>query len=857
MKHTKETPGLLLAIDGNSLMYQAYHAFFKVNLTTRDGFPTGALKGFFTKLLELLKRNPSHVLVAFDLHGPTFRHEKYAEYKAGRKPADEDLRLQMAEIRTLLPKMGIAVIECERFEADDILGTFARKAEEVGMETLIATGDRDSFQLIGPHTKVYYTKDNTVIDEAALLERYGLAPDRMRDLKALMGDSSDNIPGIMGIGEKTAQKLLETYGTLENVLDHADEVKGKLGERLQTGKDDARFSYWLGTISREAPVKETLDDCAFSFDKTAGGRARLLELELQSVANRLPEEEQPPMKAPQIATETVPVTEVDALSRILHSHAEADVIAILSEPAVSFAFDEKTAYVLTAGDTLFDTGIDETEAYRMLSAFYTEHRPKVLAYEGKTLLHKLCRADEKPIDIAFDAKIADYLLQSNRPSESFAALCTARLLTEHPTAACLFLLRSQMEPMLSEAGMADLYRKTELPLQRVLFDMERIGVNVDEHVLERLHERFGRAAEEIEQRIYERAGERFNILSPKQLGQILFEKLGLPAQKKTKTGFSTDAEALEAIAGLDPIVSDVLQYRFLTKLDSTFVEGLLKQRMADGRVRTRFMQCVTATGRLSSMEPNLQNIPVRTAEGREIRKAIIPSEGNVLVGADYSQIELRLLAHISGDEAFIEAFNSGEDIHARTAAEVFHLPLERVTSEQRSAAKAVNFGIVYGISDFGLAKNLNVSVKTASSYIRRYFERYPRVEAYLKESVEAGKANGYATTLFHRRRPLPELKSSNYNVRQFGERVAMNMPIQGSAADIIKIAMIEVAKELREKNCKARLVLQIHDELIVDAPENEAKQVATLMQACMERVIELKVPLVAEAKIGKSWFETK
>ncbi len=848
----------LLAIDGNSLMYQAYYAFFKANLTTRDGFPTGALKGFLTKLFELLKNEPTHVLVAFDVHAPTFRHEKYSDYKAGRTPPTEDLLKQLAEIRVLLPKMGISVIECPGFEADDILGTFSRKAEAAGMEALIVTGDRDSFQLITPHTSIYYTKDNTVIGEQELKERYGLIPDHMRDLKALMGDASDNIPGIAGVGEKTALKLLDTYGDLDGVLAHADEIKGKLGERVREGVENARFSYWLGTIVCNAPVKETLDDCRFSFENTAGARARLMELELASIANRLPEGvDVPAMTISAFSARVISVPDATMLQDVLNEHADAKEIAILSEPTLGFAFDEKTAYVLSAGETLFDVAMDEAEAYALLHDWIAAHRVSILAYEGKNLLHKMNEADPVLPTICFDAKIADYLLQSNRPSESYAAFCAAYLKTEHPNAACLFAVRDQMEQEITDAGMDRLYREMELPLQLVLFDMERTGVRVNDGELQDLHQRFHSDAEVLEQKIYERAGEQFNILSTKQLGRILFEKLGLPAQKKTKTGYSTDAEALEAIAGLDPIVSDVLQYRFLTKLDSTFAEGLLKQQSADGRIHTRFMQCVTATGRISSMEPNLQNIPVRTPEGREIRKAFVPSEGNVFVGADYSQIELRLLAHISGDEAFIRAFNSGEDIHARTAAEVFHLPLEQVTSEQRSAAKAVNFGIVYGISDFGLAKNLGVGVKTASAYIHRYFERYPQVESYLKRSVEDGKANGYAVTLFGRRRPLPELKSSNYNVRQFGERVAMNMPIQGSAADIIKLAMIAVERELAKNGLKARLVLQIHDELIVDAPQEEAERVARLMQECMEQVTALKVRLIAEAKIGKSWYETK
>ena len=847
----------LLAIDGNSLLYQAYYAFFKANLTTRDGFPTGALKGFLTKLLELLKDEPTHVLVAFDMHKPTFRQEKYAEYKAGRTPPTDDLIKQMAEIRTLLPLLHIAVIECEGYEADDILGTFSRMAERAGMETTIVTGDRDSFQLITPYTKIYYTKDNTIIDTDELLRRYGLVPDRMRDLKALMGDASDNIPGIAGVGEKTALKLLSAYGDLEGILSHADEIKGKLGERVRDGAESARFSYWLGTIVCDAPVKESLADCKFDFAETADARPRLLSLELSTIANRLPDKAGKTTSAAAFTSETVSIDNDEMLRSVLEAHLDAKEIAVLTEPTFGFAFDTKTGYVLSAGETLFDIPMDESEAYSILRAWVKKNSISLLTYEGKNLLHKAFAADSELPPITFDAKIADYLLQSNRPSESFAELCTTYLQSEHPNAACLYAVRPQMEDAIAEAGMETLYREMELPLQIVLFEMERCGVRVDANALTQLHTSFHASAQTLEEQIYERAGEKFNILSPKQLGHILFEKLELPVQKKTKTGYSTDAEALEAIAGLDPIVSDVLQYRFLTKLDSTFAEGLLKQQTADGRIHTRFMQCVTATGRISSVEPNLQNIPVRTTEGREIRKAFIPSEGNVLVGADYSQIELRLLAHISGDDAFIHAFNSGEDIHARTAAEVFHVPLSEVTKEQRSAAKAVNFGIVYGISDFGLAKNLGVGVKTASAYIRRYFERYPRVEAYLKDSVALGKENGYAETLFHRRRPLPELKSSNYNVRQFGERVAMNMPIQGSAADIIKLAMIAVYRKLKENDLSSKLVLQIHDELIVDAPKSEAGQVAKLMQECMEQVVSLKVKLIAEAKIGNSWYETK
>ena len=848
---------LLLAIDGNSLLFQAYHAFFKANLTTREGFPTGALKGFFTKFLELLKQEPSHVLVAFDVHQPTFRHERYPDYKLGRKPADEDLKKQMPVVRELLRCMGVAVVECPRYEGDDILGTFARRAEAEGMDTLIATGDRDAFQLITDRTRIYYTKDNSIVDASVLREKYGLVPDRMRDLKALMGDSSDHIPGVSGVGEKTALKLLNEYGDLEGVLSHAAEVKGKLGEKLASEAENARFSYWLGTIATDAPVKESLSDCSFSFEKTGNAKARFYELELNSIADKLPGDAQIPVDDTVAVPEVVPITDAEGMQNALHALETCEAIAITTYPSLAFAGEPERAYVLTAVETLFDACMDEDEAYRMLGAFLLAHRKPLLAFDAKTVFHRCGFDSESLPELRFDAMLSDYLLQSNRPVENYETLCREWLKTDKASPAYLFTLYPRMSQALRENGLTSLEQDVELPLLRVLYGMERIGFMTDAAVLSELHTRFSEAANALESRIYEAAGEKFNILSTKQLGRILFEKLGLPSGKKTKTGFSTDADTLEAIAPLHPIVNDVLQYRFLMKLDSTFIEGLLKQRDANGRIHSRFMQCVTATGRISSTDPNLQNIPVRTSEGREIRKAFIPSEGNVLVGADYSQIELRLLAHISGDEGFIDAFNNGEDIHARTAAEVFHTPLESVTSEQRSAAKAVNFGIVYGISDFGLARNLGVSVPTAAGYIRRYFERYPKVRAYLEESVARAKECGYAETLFGRKRPLPELSASNYNVRQFGERVAMNMPIQGTAADIIKKAMVQVDRALRKGNYRARLVLQIHDELIVDTPKEEAEQVMKLMQDAMEGVASLSVRLIAEAKCGESWFDTK
>ena len=854
----------LIAIDGNSLMHRAYYAL--PSMTAADGTPTGALHGFLGMLLKLAATAPDYLVVAFDMHGPTFRHAVYDAYKAGRRPTPDDLRAQFPLLKELLGEMGVAVCECERYEADDILGTFSRLGAREGVSSLLVTGDRDALQLIDDYTHVLMTKkgvtDTVEYDEAALKEAYGLAPDRMRDLKGLMGDNSDHIPGVPGVGEKTAQKLLLDYGTLENVLAHGDEIPGKLGEKIRTYADSARMSYEIGTICTAAPIRMTVADCAFDAARMQNARKRLLQLELRGVASRLPggagdaaAEDAPPDDA----AETVAVDSAEALAAVAAEAIRAGkkTLAIDVAGAVTFAFEAQTVYVVTQGDDLFSQTMEFSEVLTALSAFFTDEGARVLTFDFKKLLHLLDAAGIAPNCAVFDAMIADYLLNAVHPAGSLAALLETRRHTAGLTVAALFSLEQQMQREIDASGMRALYADMELPLMRVLFSMEKRGFRVDGDILSDMAKSFGQRIAALEKQIYDEADVSFNILSPKQLGEVLFDRLGLPAKKKTKSGYSTDADSLEAIADLSPVVRDVLEYRFITKLKSTFVDGLLAARAADGRVRSSFNQCVTATGRISSTEPNLQNIPVRTELGREIRRAFVPSEGCVLVGADYSQIELRLLAHISGDQGMIDAFLSGEDIHRRTAGEVFGVPLAQVTHEQRSAAKAVNFGIVYGISDFGLARNLGVPVKRAAEYIRLYFERYPRVKAYLHESVEQAKANGYAVTLFGRRRATPELVSGNFNTRSFGERVAMNMPIQGTAADIIKLAMVRAPQILTENGLTAKLLLQVHDELIFDAPRAEAERVAALVKDCMENVIALSVPLVAEVRTGESWFETK
>lgn len=851
----------LIAIDGNSLLYRAYYAL--PDMTTRDGTPTGALHGFLMMLLKLADTDPSHMVVAFDVHEPTFRHKRFEQYKAGRKETPEDLRRQFPMLQTLLREMGIAVCEQPGYEADDILGTFARRAEQRGMAALLVTGDRDALQLVSPSTHVLLTKrgltETVEYTPELIMEQYGLTPERMRDLKGLMGDSSDNIPGIPGVGEKTALKLLGTYGTLESVLENAGEIKGKLGERVREHAESARLSLWLGTIDTGAPVEMQLEACRFAAKRLPEAAERLRTLELRGVLAKLPEHAaKPETSITMQPVETVFVDSEEKLLSILRDRPNPTAFAICADAQLSFSFSPERSYVITAGETLFDAVLQPERIWTALSSLLEDNDVEKLVFDGKSLRHQAAAYGVSVASIGFDAMIADYLLNAIRPAGSLQQLAEQAFHTRETTAAQLFVLKELMYDALRQQELLPLYDDMEMPLSKVLYDMERVGFPVDEQSLLGMQRQFEERAETLSGQIYDMAGERFNILSPKQLGTILFERLGLPPQRKTKSGYSTDAETLDRLQAHHPIVALVQEYRFLTKLKSTFIDGLLHARSGeDGRVRTRFQQCVTATGRISSMEPNLQNIPVRTPLGREIRKAFVASPGNVLVGADYSQIELRLLAHLSEDAGMIASFVSGEDIHRRTASEVFGVPAGEVTGEMRSAAKAVNFGIVYGISDFGLSQNLNIPVKRAGEYIKRYLDRYPGIRAFMEHCVEEGKARGYAVTMFGRRRALPELKSSNYNTRSFGERVAMNMPIQGSAADIIKLAMVHAADRLRSEQLGARLILQVHDELIFDTPEEEQQRVMSLVQDCMEHVCTLRVPLIADVRAGHSWFDTK
>lgn len=864
----------LIAIDGNSLMFRAFYAL--PGMTDRKGTPTGALHGFLSMLMKLIELKPDYLLVGFDLPNKTFRHEAYSEYKAGRRETPVELIQQFPILKQILVEMGIAVIECERFEADDILGTFSRKANAQGVEALLVTGDRDALQLITPMTHVLMTRkgitETIEYDEATLMAEYGLDSVHMVDLKGLMGDSSDNLPGIKGVGEKTALKLLGKYGSLDNVLANAENEKGALREKLITGMENARLSYYLGTINTSAPIKEELADTVFEVKRLRNALETLTSLELRMIVKRVREivSSEPGTEANNgiIEVETKPdferinVSDIEGLKGIISELQLKPYFAIhITDTDISFAGADKDfgfhkEYCVHLGGTLLEMGFMPEEVLECLRPVIEAESVGKILFDGKHIMTLLAGYGIELKNLYFDTVIADYLLNPLHPAKELDTLAEERGLVKG-SAGSLMMLCKLLDDKLKINGLEKLYREVELPLVEVLFEMEQTGFMTDGAVLEELGERMKRRSGELEAEIYELAGEKFNILSPKQLGAVLFEKLALPPKKKTKTGYSTDSDVLESLQGLHPIIPLIIEYRFLTKLNSTFIDAMLKKRDENGRIHTTLNQNVTATGRISSQDPNLQNIPVRTELGREIRRAFVASPGNMLVGADYSQIELRVLAHVGRDEALISAFNNGDDIHTSTASEVFGVPKNEVTKEMRSAAKAVNFGIVYGISAFGLSEQLDIPQYKASKYIERYLSRFTGVKNFMHESVDVGKRLGYAETIMGRRRPLPELNSSNHNTRSFGERVAMNMPIQGSAADIIKVAMVRVHRSLKEEGLKAKLVLQVHDELIIDAPVAEVDRVKVLLQKCMSDAAKLSVPLVANVSSGESWFDTK
>lgn len=849
-------PDTFVIIDGNSLMHRAFHAL--PPLSNADGVYTNAVFGFLSMLFKVVgDEQPRYLAVAFDLHGPTFRHKDYSEYKAGRKPTAPELRPQFDLVRECLEKMGVKILTCPTFEADDILGTLARRCEEAGIPALLVTGDRDSMQLVTKTSNVLYTRrgvsDVVRYTPEKVLEDFGVTPAQIPDLKGLMGDASDNIPGIPGIGEKTAIKLLSAYGTLENALDHAEaDLKGKQREKMIDGRMSGLMSKKIATITRYVPLDDvTLEDCRLG--DMRGVLPLFEQLGLKTLTVRLLQlsglraEENAPA-APQIAwqDERQLLSEAEISTFISALPTDARTALLMREDGVSLAAENGAQALIPYAQGLLGGGLDPLCAAKALAPLLTGARPLIL-WNAKRLKTEFASWG-LPVTVVFDDdQIMQYLLAPQNGKyeapENAAALLQQTLSDERA---------------LDEQEMTKLYREIELPLLSTLYDMERDGFLVDCDELNRLGAQYDQQIAELKDEIFSLCGVApFNLNSPQQLGSVLFDTLGLPAKKKTARGYSTDAETLNELAELHPAVDKILLYRQVAKLKSTYIDGLLRLTGRDGRIHTWFDQTIAATGRISSSEPNLQNIPVRTPMGREIRRAFIAPAGSVLVDADYSQIELRLLAHLSGDEAMCEAFTLGQDIHARTAAEVYGVPLDEVTPQMRSSAKAVNFGIVYGISDFGLASNLHISRKEAAEFISRYFARYPAVHRFMDACVSQGKAEGYSVTMYGRRRPLPELSSPNYNRRQFGERAAMNTPVQGAAADIIKIAMNAVHDELKASGLTAKLILQVHDELIVEAPEEEREQVETLLRRCMENAASLRVPLIADVHSGRSWYDTK
>ncbi|MBO2516459.1 MAG: DNA polymerase I [Clostridiales bacterium] len=840
-----------LVIDGNSLLYRAFHA---LPLMDVNGVYTNAVHGFLMMFLKVLEEEkPRYAMAAFDEHGPTFRHNVYPEYKAGRKAMPEEMKGQFDIIKEILRAMGIGVFSVQGYEADDILGTVGRICGEKDMRALLLTGDRDALQLASESTQIMFTRkgisETILFDPATVREIYGITPEQVTDWKGLMGDSSDNIPGIPGVGEKTAVKLLQQYGTLENVLADAENISGKLGERIRENRELAVFSKDLATIRPTAPIE--LDFSKITTDHIIDGLAALKKYHLNGIATRVAKlsADAAPSAEDAAQEQQIPAPDWQELSSAEEigqfiSSAGKPLYVYVAESDMTLAGRNSRGRVMLSRD-LLSAGLYPEDALQCLSK--TE---KLITHDGKKLLHTLRDAGLPLPEITFDTMLAAYLLS---PQEKSYALHTLG----DEDAWGVRLAHEKQSRLLKENGMDKLMYEVEMPLLRTLFNMETEGFRVDTGVLKELGREFDSETEQLKEEIYRLTGQRFNLNSPQQLGKVLFEDLGLKSGKKTSRGYSTDVDTLEKLADEHPCIPLILRYRQLAKLNGTYIDPLIRKQDKDGRVRTSFDQTGTATGRISSSEPNLQNIPVRTPQGREIRKAFIAKEGCVLVDADYSQIELRVLAHMSGDAAMTDAFVKGQDIHSRTASEVYGVPLDEVTKEMRSASKAVNFGLVYGISEFGLARNIGISRREAADFIARYFSRYPGIKKYMDESVRLGYERQYSVTMLGRRRYLNELKAPNANIRAFGERAAMNTPVQGTAADIIKLAMVRVDNALKAGGFGARLILQVHDELIIECPREEEQAVSELLRREMEQVVQMNVPLLAEVRTGESWYETK
>lgn len=866
---------VIIIIDGNSLMHRAFYAL--PPLTNRDGLHTNVIYGFvnmINKLIEAYK--PKYMAIAFDRKEPTFRHKEYAEYKAKRLKMSEDMAEQIPYLKNVIDAMNIKRLELEGYEADDIIGTLSKISDNENIKTLIVTGDRDAFQLITDNVHVLMTKkgisEMEEYDRDKLLEKYSITPEQVIDLKGLMGDASDNIPGIPGVGEKTALELLKQFGTVENMLENTENIKkNKVRENVENNKDMALLSKKLATIITDAPIDVHIEDCEYK-EPDYETLSQLYEmLDFKTFLQKI--------KAMPVKNQSEPVKADIAVSEINDSIGLQELMSKIKKSkkiAFKISHDDNgnPDYIFIAVQGQYCYIPINDAATGFLKDVMEDTNIEKAGHDIKSDILLLKNLGIDVENITFDSMIAAYLLNPSKSDyklrniyyEFFGSNINDYESKDGDKAenygSSIKAIDELIEPMkdkIREMGMEKLYEDVELPLAEVLADMEHEGFKVDKDRLRELSALYSDRIDKLTQEIYELAGEEFNINSTKQLSVILFEKLSLPPVKKTKTGYSTDVEVLEMLSDKHPIIEKILEYRQLLKIKSTYVDGFINIiNEKTGKIHSKFNQTVTATGRLSSTEPNLQNIPVKTENGREIRKVFVPkNEDYVLVDADYSQIELRVLAHISGDESLIQSFINNEDIHTRTASEVFGVDKELVSPLMRSRAKAVNFGIVYGISDYGLSRDLKIPKKEAKLYIDNYFARYPMVKKYMEDIVNEGKEKGYVTTILNRIRYIPELSSSNAVQRNFGERIAMNTPIQGSAADIIKIAMVRVYKELKNRKMKSKLILQVHDELIVEAHKDEVEEVKKIVKEKMETAFDLKVPLTVDINSGMSWYDTK
>ena len=877
----------LVLLDGHSILNRAFYGV--PDLSTTQGLHTNAVYGFLNIMFKIIEEEqPDYLAVAFDVKEPTFRHKLYAEYKGTRKSMPDELREQVPVMKEMLKAMGILIMEKPGLEADDILGTFAKRAQAEGLEVALVSGDRDLLQIADEHIKIripktkggkteiedYYAKD--------VLESYQVTPLQFIELKALMGDASDNIPGVPKVGPKTATGLMVEFGSLENIYAHLEEISKKsIRQTLAENRELAELSRVLATIEVNGDIPYRLEEAAFGNPYTKEAYVLCKQLEFKNLLNRFEEDAVTVNKEKEsfvIITDRLQAGEIfdhagkadrAAFLILEESHKEQDFAAL------SLCFSSKEVY-------LFLPCHDLTREYLLKELKDLSEKTPLSSFQIKKQYPYLARPRGQEY---FEIQIAAYLLNPLKSDYSVVdiageylglilsersqllgknSLIKAR--DEQPEefkeyagylSLVAFLAVPVLEEKLRESGMEQLFREIEMPLSYVLYSMEKEGVRVEQEALKEYGDALLVKIEKLEQSVYEQAGVEFNLNSPKQLGEVLFERLKLPGGKKTKTGYSTAADVLEKLAGEAPIVSDILEYRTLAKLKSTYADGLATCIQEDGKIHTTFNQTITATGRISSTEPNLQNIPMRMELGRMIRKVFVPREGCLFVDADYSQIELRLLAHMSGDEHLIAAYKDESDIHRITASQVFHTPMDQVTDLQRRNAKAVNFGIVYGISSFGLSQDLSITRKEAAEYIEQYFKTYPKVKEFLDNLVAQGKERGYVETIFGRRRPIPELSSSNFMQRSFGERAAMNSPLQGTAADIMKIAMIRVFNRLEEEKLSSRLILQVHDELLIEAPENEAEQVRRILEDEMKGAADLKVTLEVDIHQGSDWYEAK